>query len=200
MEAFGGGVAAPWRHLRSPAPAGTPAYPLFAPPVHLATLYSSDAGRLRITGPLLIEGLRRREPCFLIASGAILEFYFDHLRAAAGVDLDAALAEGDLVIGGAPGATIQAALDYWEDRFWGAITSGAKVIRVAAEMTCERELFGSEREMLNYEAALNMTSRRFPCVVVCQYDARQFSGEALLDALRAHPDLHDRPLGSILLN
>src|SRR6266581_1939755 len=44
----------------------------------------------------------------------------------------------------------------------------------------------------------NLMSRRYPVVVICQYDARVFSGAALVRALKAHPDLFDLRLGSFL--
>jgi hypothetical protein len=65
-------------------------------------------------------------------------------------------------------------------------------------MASVREVFASEQEMLTFEAMFNTTAKRFPCVVICQYDVRKFSGEAVLSALRAHPDMADLPLGLLL--
>ena len=72
------------------------------------------------------------------------------------------------------------------------------LIRAVGEMVSERERFVSEREMLAYDAALDRTLKRFPCVVICQYDARHFSGSTLLSALKAHPDLFLMPMGPFL--
>jgi MEDS: MEthanogen/methylotroph, DcmR Sensory domain len=72
------------------------------------------------------------------------------------------------------------------------------VVRAVGEMVSEREIFESEQEMLAYEAAFNMTSRRFPCAVICQYDVRKFSGRAVLAALRAHPDALDVSLSLLI--
>jgi hypothetical protein len=62
-------------------------------------------------------------------------------------------------------ATAREALDFWEGALWSAIDRHAPVIRVVGEMASEREAFASEEEMLAY--AFNMTSPRFPCVVIC---------------------------------
>jgi transcriptional repressor of dcmA and dcmR len=114
------------------------------------------------------------------------------------VDPEQALATGILSVADAPGTTVAEALEFWEERSWAAVTAGSTVIRVVAEMTSVREVFVSEEEMLAYEAALNLTIRRFPIVCLCQYDARAFSGTALISALRSHPDLSDLPLGRFL--
>ena len=71
------------------------------------------------------------------------------------------------------------------------------MIRIVGEMMSEREMFISEEEMLCYEEAFEVMCRRYPVVVICQYDVRQFDGVALLRALKAHPDLFSR-MGTLL--
>jgi len=65
-------------------------------------------------------------------------------------------------------------------------------------MSSERKLFSSDAEMMNYEAAFNMLSHRFPIVTLCQYDVREFDGETIFQAIRVHPDLFGLHLGSFL--
>lgn len=163
-------------------------------PFHVPAFYDSDAGRVRLTAPFIADGLRAGQPCFLIAQGEELESYLVALRAELGVDLDAALSSGLLAIVPGPGTTVAKALEFWEERLWAAMDRHATVLRAVGEMVSERMVFESEREMLAYEAAFNMTSRRFPCAVICQYDVRKFSGAAILAALRAHPDVLDLSL------
>jgi len=74
----------------------------------------------------------------------------------------------------------------------------AAIVRAVGEMASERSGFISEEEMLPYEAIVNMTTKRFPSVVICQYDVRKFSGQAVLQAFRAHPDILSVPLGMLL--
>lgn len=185
------------------APSRPPAPPLRAPaqvvlggqvleaPVHLAAFYDSDAARTRMTAPFLGDGLQAGQPCFLLAQGEELDSYLAALDAMPGVDVDRAIATGQLTVLGAPGRTVAQALAFWEDRLWAALDRHAPMMRGVGEMVSERMNFESEQEMLAYEAALNTTLRRFPSVVICQYDVRKFSGPAILQAMRAHPDILD---------
>jgi excisionase family DNA binding protein len=170
----------------------------FDVPIHLAAFYDSDAGRLRLTAPFLADGIRAGQPCFLIAQGEELDAYlvaFDHMG---DIDVDAALASGLLMVVGAPGRNVAAALEYWEQALWAAMDRHVPVMRAVGEMVSERENFESEQEMLAYEVAFNTMARRFPCAVICQYDVRKFSGPAILTALRAHPDMLSVSLNLLL--
>jgi excisionase family DNA binding protein len=164
---------------------------------HLATFYNTDAGRLRLTVPFFAEGIRAGQPCFLAANGDVLEAYVDALRAE-GVDIGTAIQDGRFVAIDAPGASEQEALDFWEQRFWPALAGGQTVIRVVGEMSSERKGFTSDAEMMRYEFAFNMLAKRFPTVTLCQYDVREFDGETIFLAFRAHPDLFGLHLGSFL--
>jgi len=167
-------------------------------PVHIPAFYDSDAGRVRLTAPFLAEGLKAGQPCFLLARGEELNSYLVALDADPAVDVDGALASGLLTVVGGPGNTVAQALDFWERKLWEAMDANATLMRAVGEMVSEREGFESEQEMLAYEAAFNMTSRRFPCAVICQYDVRKFSGRAILAALRAHPDVLDVSLSLLI--
>jgi hypothetical protein len=144
-----------------------------------------------LTAPFLGEGLQAGQPCFLLAQGEELDSYMVALDAMPGLDVDRALATGQLKVLGAPGRTVAQALDFWERELWAQMEKHAPVMRGVGEMVSERENFESEQEMLAYEAAINLTLRRFPTVVICQYDVRKFSGPAILQAMRAHPDILD---------
>ena len=165
---------------------------------HLATLYDSDAARTRLAAPFLAEGIRAGQPCFLMAEGEGLAGYMDALDAMPGVDVDAAIASGVLMIAAAPGSTARESLDHFEKVFWSAVDRNAAVIRLVGEMASVRDEFTSERELLDFEAMFNTVGKRFPCVAVCQYDVRKFSGQAVLAALRAHPDIFDVSMGLLL--
>ena len=97
-----------------------------------------------------------------------------------------------------PAAGVGAAVSRSAPCLTSALDKHAVVVRGVGEMASEREGFISEKEMLTYEALVNMTIKRFPCVVICQYDVRKFSGQVVLEALRAHPDVMNFPLGPLL--
>jgi excisionase family DNA binding protein len=167
-------------------------------PIHLAAFYDSDPGRVRLTAPFLADGIRAGQPCFLLAQGEELDSYLVALDQLPGVDVDRVLASGALVIAGAPGRTVGAALEYWEKTLWEAMDRHVPMVRAVGEMVSERDNFDSEQEMLAYEVAFDTMARRFPCAVICQYDVRKFSGPAILSALRAHPDIVGSSLSLLL--
>ncbi len=164
---------------------------------HLATFYNTDAGRMRLTVPFLADGIRAGQPCFLAAAGDVLDAYLEAVRAE-GIDIDSALRNAQLVTVDGPGTTVRGALDFWEERFWPALAGGRTLIRAVGEMSSERKVFSSDAEMIDYEVAFNMLARRFPTVSLCQYDVREFDGETIFQAIRAHPDLYNLHLGSFL--
>jgi excisionase family DNA binding protein len=158
-------------------------------PAHLATFYSSTVGGLRLTVPFLAEGLRLGQPCYLVAADEVLERYTGALTKEDVRGLN-------VVRFGA--GSVAAALAQWEGNFASALAKGPALIRVVGEMTSERTMFSSEEEMLRYEEAFDLMSRRYPVAVMCQYDVREFSGIAMLRALKAHPDLFELRMGTFL--
>lgn len=156
-------------------------------PLHLAALFSTDEGGLRLTAPFLAEGVRLRQPCFLVGSGPVLERYAGSLQSMDGIDVVEF-----------KGGTANAAIAQWEQNFALALAETPGVMRVVGEMAEERGMFASEDEMLRYEEAFDLVCRRFPVAVICQYDARRFDGVVLLRALKAHPDLFGLRTGAFL--
>src|ERR1700704_2894170 len=86
-------------------------------PGHLATFYSSDAGRMRLTVPFLAGGLRSGQPCFLAASEEILELYTRALKSENSFDFNRAVANGQFSAFGFDGATVDTAIAFWEGQF-----------------------------------------------------------------------------------
>jgi transcriptional repressor of dcmA and dcmR len=163
---------------------------------HYAVFYASDEGRTRVSLPFLVEGLRAGQKCFLIAEAPVSHVYREAL-AETGL-LAPALASGLLTTARAPGRTVSEALAFWEAALWQAAGRGAGPIRVVGEMMSMRGIFVSEAELLRFEVELDVLLRRFPVVALCQYDVRELSGEALLTALKAHPDLYRQQINNFL--
>lgn len=164
---------------------------------HIAPIYGTDAGGLRLSIPFLADGLRAGHHCYLAAAGVVLNRSVDALSEE-GLDLDAANDAGLLTIVGWPGASVQGVIANWERLFAKALAGGPTVIRVVGEMASERTMFASDAEMLAYEEAYDLMARRYPAVTLCQYDAREFNGATMLRALKAHPDMFERHLGGFL--
>jgi hypothetical protein len=167
-------------------------------PSHLATFYSSDAGRLRLTLPFLVDGLRSGQHCFLAASEDLLETYINAMRNTGEVEFDRALADGRFAALGFDGATVDGAVAFWERKFAQLLAQSPTLIRHVGEMAAVRRMFPSEDEMLRFEQAYDVMCRRYRVAAICQYDVRDFDGPALLRVLKAHPDLFDNRLGAFL--
>ena len=143
---------------------------------------------MRLAVPFLRDGLRLGQPCFLVASGEVAQAYAAALFPTA----------GDLTVVDGPGKSIDESLAFWERSMWKALDAGAGVVRVVGEMAGVRELFASEAEMMRFELAYNGIARRFPVVTLCQYDVREFRGEIVFEAFKAHPDVYDQQVGVFL--
>jgi transcriptional repressor of dcmA and dcmR len=165
---------------------------------HLGTFFNSNPGRLRLAVPFLAEGLIAGQPCFLVAEGLALDAYVAGLRKQ-GIDVDAAISESRLKTAAGPGRSVKEALSFWEEALTGAIAAGPNVLRVVGDMSSARKGFRSDHRMIDFEVAFNSITKRLPTVVLCQYDVREFGGETIFQAIRAHPDLYEVHLGGFLL-
>ena len=165
---------------------------------HLGTFFNSDAGRLRLAVPFLVEGLSAGQPCFLVAEGQALDAYVAGLRNR-GIDVDAATSESRLATAPGPGESVEGALSFWEEALTGALADAPNVLRAVGDMGSARKGFESDRQMIDFEVAFNSISKRLPTVILCQYDVREFDGETIFQAIRAHPDLYETHLGGFLL-
>jgi excisionase family DNA binding protein len=167
-------------------------------PGHLATFYSSDDARLRLTVPFIADGLRSDQPCFLVATDEVLRVYVEALSDQEGVDLNRAAATGKFTALAFDGGTVDKAIAFWEGKFAESLSHHPTIIRHVGEMATVRRMFPSETEMLRFEQAYDVMCRRFPVAAICQYDAREFDGLAMLHVLKAHPDVFDGRLGTLL--
>jgi excisionase family DNA binding protein len=165
---------------------------------HLAPIYSTDLGGLRLSVPFLADGLRAGQPCFLVATGKVVERYATALARDQGIDIAEAEGNGQLVLREGPGADAVDAVSGWERLFGKALAIRPTVVRVVGEMACVRAMFASDADMMVYEEAYELMARRFPLVTLCQYDAREFNGEIMLRALKSHPDMFAQHLGGFL--
>jgi excisionase family DNA binding protein len=168
-------------------------------PGHLATLYNSDGARTRLTVPFLVEGIRSGQQCFLVATDEVLKMYMEALGNQDGVDFKQAVASGQFTAVGFDGATVDKAVAFWEGRFADSLAQRPSVIRHVGEMATVRRMFPTEKEMLRFEQAYDVMCRRYPVAAICQYDAREFDGLAMLQVLKAHPDLFEHRFGAFLI-
>jgi len=161
--------------------------------MHLATYFANEAGRLRIAIPFLREGLSSGQPCFLIASGEVLDRYIEALEKDVKVELAEARRLGLFVTAPTPGRTVDEALSFWNDSIWTALSHGSRppIVRIVGDMACVKANFATVQQMLVFERLVGAVVKSFPVVAICQYDVREFDGPSLLEAIQAHPDVSD---------
>lgn len=167
-------------------------------PTHLAPLFSSDAGGLRLTVPFLAEGIRLGQPSFLAATDPVLSRYLEALDADDGVDTARAREDGSFTLVAFDEGKVPAAIAQWERLFAEALAARQTHIRLVGEMACVRTMFDTEDEMLRFEEAFEVMFKRYPVVAICQYDVRLFDGVALMRSLKAHPDMFGLRTGTFL--
>jgi MEDS: MEthanogen/methylotroph, DcmR Sensory domain len=157
---------------------------------HLATYFSSEAGRLRIAVPFLREGISLGQPCFLIASGKVLDRYIKALEKDVKAELAEARRRGLFATAPTPGRTVEEALAFWDEQIAAAVAnSGPTIVRIVGDVACVKGSFADVHEMLIFERLVGAIIARSPNVAVCQYDVREFDGPSLLEAIKAHPDV-----------
>jgi transcriptional repressor of dcmA and dcmR len=194
---LGQGTGAPAREANEPTSVnvGGLAVPLRS---HLAPIYSTDRGGLRLSVPFLADGIRAGQPCFLVATGTVAERYARSLAEDHGLDLAEAADASRVVLLDGPASTASEAIGTWERRFAKALSNGPTVLRVIGEMAGVLPMFGSAATLMAYEEAYELMSSRYPAVTLCQYDAREFDGETMLHVLKSHPDMFEQNMGGFL--
>ncbi len=164
---------------------------------HICTLYENDLGRLKWSVPFLADGLRNGDGCFLIAEKKVRDEILDQISQTYD-GLDEAVDQGQIVLSdGVAGA--KAMCEFVERSLILARRSGQQSFRLVGDMSWCLRLGMSFDELLDYEARYDRTiAHSFPVVSLCQYDVREFSGSAVLGALKCHEDTFDYPLSRFL--
>ena len=164
---------------------------------HLCTIYENDLGRLKLSVPLLADGLRSDALCLLVGARDAKEPILERLAA-----LHEPLAEdiraGRLLLSDGGGSARQM-LDDLETVFVTAVSAGRQAIRLVGDMAWSIERGMDLDELMAFETGYNHDlARRFPVVSLCQYDARRFSGIGILRCLKCHEDTYKFPLARFL--
>jgi excisionase family DNA binding protein len=163
---------------------------------HLCGIYGTDAGRLDLAVPFLLEGLQKESVCFLVAPLAVQEDVVKAMKAKR-PSLDADIEAGRLIVTEhqeSPAAQCR----FFETAMKKAEDEGVESFRVVGDMWGLRLLVSAE-EMVELEVGFErLIVPRFPVVALCAYDARKFAGVELLDALKDHEDTFRFPMGRTL--
>ena len=160
---------------------------------HVCAFYASDLGRTRQAASLVGKGLDAGSVCILTAQLGVRERVLRRLarrRPSLRRDLEAKRLRVSEYA-----ETVAAQLKFWETTFAAAMRAGARALRVVGDVSggsLARE--GDFDQVLEYEAAYERLSRRYPVTTACLYDARSHSGLETARLVQGHPDLFRQPI------
>jgi excisionase family DNA binding protein len=160
---------------------------------HLCGIYGTDAGRLDLVVPFLLEGLEKKSVCFLVAP---VPAQTDILKAMKKKrpSLDSDIKAGRLIVSEHQRSP-EEQFRFFEVAMRKAEAEGVDSFRVVGDMWGLRLNVSSE-QMIELELGFErLIVPQFPVVALCAYDARKFTGVELLDALKDHEDTSKFPMG-----
>lgn len=164
---------------------------------HLASFYDDNAGRLKLAVPMLADGLKQGDICFLISTPETQETILSQLSQV-GLDVDALIDKGELIVSDGM-ESVTKMLEFLRNQFLLATRSGSQSLRLVGDMSWALEKGWTTSELNSYELNYNNSlGHQYPIVSLCQYDVRDFSGENVLGALRCHEDTFQYPLERFL--
>ncbi len=163
------------------------------PASHVCAFYANDQGCTRQAARFIGNGLDAGSVCMLAAERRVRERVLARLarrRPALRSDLGA---KRLLVSEYAETAVRQ--LKFWATAFEAATRDGARTLRVVGDVSGgSLARAGDFDQVLEYEAAYEKLSRRFPVTTACLYDARNHTGLETARLIQRHPDLFRRPI------
>jgi transcriptional repressor of dcmA and dcmR len=163
---------------------------------HLCGIYGSDAGRLELVVPFLLDGLEKKSVCFLVAPSRAQSAIVKAMKRKR-PSLDADIKAGRFIVSEHQKSP-EAQCRFFEINMQRAEDEGVDSFRVVGDMWGLR-LLVSAKQMIELELGFErLIVPRFPVVAICAYDARKFPGVELLDALRDHEDTLKFPVGQTL--
>ncbi len=162
---------------------------------HLCLIYETRQEQFNTAIPFVQNGLQRGEKCLYVADDNTIDHVLKEMRKQR-VDVDQALAKGGLVMltrkesylkdGYFDPDAMIALLKETTDR---ALAEGFSGLRVTGEMTWALgDAVGVDR-LIEYENKLNYFFPANRALAICQYNARLFPPDIILDVILSHPKI-----------
>jgi excisionase family DNA binding protein len=164
---------------------------------HLASFFSTDAGRFRLGLPFLRDGIQSGQACLLFAPPEAREQYVKALQRE-GIDVTAAERDGLLTMLSVPPLTPEQFIGYLEDHFIDITRRRPGPFRFLGEPVAGLAALQTVSAYLNFEHQCSALAKRFPVVILCPYDVRQFDGRTIIECLKLHHDTFAYELGYFL--
>jgi excisionase family DNA binding protein len=164
---------------------------------HLANYFSSESGRLRLGLPFLRDGIRSDQPCVLFALPDAREQYVRTLQRE-GIDVEAAEREGLLRMLAFGSVTPEEFVAHLETVFIDVMRQRPGPFRFLGEPVAALKSLPSLEAFLSMERQCTALAKRFPVVMLCAYDVREFDGRTVVETLKLHYDTFAHELGYFL--
>jgi excisionase family DNA binding protein len=154
---------------------------------HLGSFHSTDTGRLRLGLPFLRDGIQSGQPCVLFALPEAQEHYVRALQGE-GVDVDAAERNGLLIMMPVESLSPEEFIARLERVFIDVTRHRPPPFRFLGDTLAGLRTVGSIPAFFNVERQIGALGKRFPVVMLCAYDVREFDGLTMLEAMKLHHD------------
>lgn len=164
---------------------------------HLGSWYSTDAGRLRLGIPFLRDGIRSGQACVLFAVPELREDYVRALLRES-VDVDAAQRDGLLNMPPVEPRSPEGFVAELERIFIDVVRRQPGPFRFLGETVAGLKSLQSVKAFGSMEQQVGTLAKRFPIVMMCAYDVREFDGPTVLESLKVHHDTFAHELGYFL--
>jgi excisionase family DNA binding protein len=154
---------------------------------HLGSFYSGDAGRLRLGLPFLRDGIRSSQPCVLFALPNVRALYVRALERES-IDVDAAERSGVLTMLSVDSLSPEEFIARLDGVFIDIMRQRPGPFRFLGEPVAGVAAVQSIEAFLRFEHQCGALAKRFPMVMLCAYDVREFDGPTILECLKLHHD------------
>lgn len=159
---------------------------------HICAFFDSREEQYDILNPYFREGLDTGDEVVTMVESAFRAEHV-HRMAQGGVDVDKALARGQLKVVSSEDAylkdnvfTVDRMYAMLKDVLCGAVDGPYKAVRTMGDMEWAlRNLPGTD-ELIVYEARVNLLAPQHDCTLLCAYDVNRFSGRIIADVLATH--------------
>ena len=166
---------------------------LHASSKHVCQIYNNPLEKLDLVSKYLEAGVlgKERVSCFSddLTSEMVLSYLNDHHG-----ELREALTHGVLTFHKTPPVYFPNScfepdimLELLKNYYTSSIEAGFFSARVVGEMNPTVKNLPGGHRITEYEARVNQLIREYPVTCVCQYDAREFTGEEVMEILKVHP-------------
>ncbi len=153
---------------------------------HVAHFFQGDQERVNILAPFLRAGLESGDQCILVSEASASPVIADSLKEL-GVDVDAALASGQLLVSDG-GSSVDEMSSMFDEVISRSNSEGREVIRIGGDMTWALGKLPTAEKLLEWEAFYDKyVGPRANFVALCQYDQSRFGGSVIMCALQTHP-------------